>query len=68
MNLTHMKHALEVAKAGPLSKASETLLIAAPNISRSNKELETNLGCLVAPVDLKLVILVEPLIVVSADR
>ena len=44
MNLLHMKYALEVAKAGSLSKASETLLIAAPNISRSIKELETDLG------------------------
>ena len=44
MNLLHMKHALEVAKAGSLSKASEALLIAAPNISRSIKELETDLG------------------------
>lgn len=39
-----MKHAIEVAKAGSLSKASETLLIAAPNISRSIKELEADLG------------------------
>ncbi|MCR5055731.1 MAG: LysR family transcriptional regulator [Clostridia bacterium] len=44
MNLLHMKHALEVAKAGSLSKASEKLLIAAPNISRSIKELESDLG------------------------
>lgn len=44
MNLLHMKHALEVAKSGSLSKASEVLLIAAPNISRSIKELETDLG------------------------
>lgn len=44
MNLLHMKHALEVAKAGSLSKASEVLLIAAPNISRSIKELENDLG------------------------
>ena len=44
MNLLHMKHALEVAKAGSLSKASEVLLIATPNISRSIKELETDLG------------------------
>ena len=44
MNLLHMKHALEVARLGSLSKASETLLIAAPNISRSIKELETDLG------------------------
>lgn len=44
MNLLHMKHALEVAKSGSLSKASEGLLIAASNISRSIKELETDLG------------------------
>ena len=44
MNLLHMKHALEVAKAGSLSKAAEVLLIAAPNISRSIKELEADLG------------------------
>lgn len=44
MNLLHMKHALEVAKAGSLSKAAESLFIAAPNISRSIKELEADLG------------------------
>ena len=44
LNILHMKHVLEVAKAGSLSKASESLLIAAPNISRSIKELESYLG------------------------
>ena len=44
MNILHMKYAYEVAKAGSLSKASETLLIAVPNISRSIKELEADLG------------------------
>lgn len=44
MNLLHMKHALEVAKAGSLSKAAQVLLVAAPNISRSTKELESDLG------------------------
>lgn len=44
LNLLHMKHALEVAKSGSLSKASGVLLIAAPNISRSIKELEADLG------------------------
>lgn len=39
-----MKHAIEVARAGSLSKASKVLLIAAPNISRSIKELENDLG------------------------
>lgn len=44
MNLSHLKHTVEVAKAGSLSKASETLMIAAPNISRSIKEIEENIG------------------------
>lgn len=44
MNLSHLKYAVEVARAGSLSKASETLLIAAPNISRSIKELEESIG------------------------
>jgi len=39
-----MKHAIEVARSGSLGKASEVLLIAAPNISRSIKELESDLG------------------------
>lgn len=44
MNILHMKYAVEVAKVGSLNKASETLLIAQPNISRSIKELEADLG------------------------
>ena len=44
MNVLHMKYAVEVARAGTLSRASETLLIAQPNISRSIKELENYLG------------------------
>lgn len=44
MNILHMKYAYEVAKAGSLSKASEVLLIAVPNISRSIKELEADLN------------------------
>ena len=39
-----MKYAVEVAKAGSLNKAAETLLIAAPNVSRSIKELESDIG------------------------
>jgi len=42
-----MKHALEVAKSGSISKAAEELLIAAPNISRSIKELEADLGIII---------------------
>ena len=44
MNLLHMKYAVEVARLGSLGKASEALLIATPNISRSIKELEADLG------------------------
>ena len=43
MNLQHMRYALEVAKAGSLNRAAETLLVAGPNISRSIKELESDL-------------------------
>ena len=44
MNILHMKYALEVAKAGSLTKASKVLFVAPPNISRSVKELEADLG------------------------
>ena len=43
MNILHLKYAVEVARLGSLNKASETLLIAQPNISRSIKELEADL-------------------------
>ena len=44
MNILHMKYAYEVAKTGSINKASETLLVAQPNLSRSIKELEADLG------------------------
>ena len=44
MNLLHVKYAIEVARLGSLNKAAETLMIAQPNISRSIKELEADLG------------------------
>ena len=44
MNILHMKYAVEVARLGSLNKAGETLLTAQPNISRSIKELEADLG------------------------
>ena len=47
MNILHMKYAVEVARLGSLNKAGETLLIAPPNISRSIKELEADLGILI---------------------
>ena len=42
-----MKYAVEVAKSGSLNKASEVLLIAQPNLSRSIKELEADLGIVI---------------------
>ena len=42
-----MKYAVEVAKSGSLNKASEILLIAQPNLSRSIKELEYDLGIVI---------------------
>ncbi len=44
MNILHVKYAVEVARAGSLNKASEKLFVALPNISRSIKELEADLG------------------------
>ena len=44
MNILHMKYAAEVARLGSLNKAAEVLMIAQPNISRSIKELEADLG------------------------
>ena len=44
LNLLHMKDALEVAKSGSINKAAEVLMVAAPNVSRSIKELETDFG------------------------
>lgn len=44
MNILHMKYAVEVAKLGSLNKASDSLRIAQPNISRSIKELEADLN------------------------
>ena len=44
MNISHIKYAVEVARLGSLNKAAESLLVAQPNISRSIKELEADLG------------------------
>lgn len=44
MNILHVKYAVEVARLGSLNKAAELLMIAQPNISRSIKELEADLG------------------------
>ena len=44
MNVIHMKYAIEVAKYGSINKASESIGMAQPNISRAIKELESDLG------------------------
>ena len=44
MNIIHMKYAVEIAKVGSISKAGENLRIAQPNLSRSIKALEEELG------------------------
>ncbi len=44
MNIIHMKYAVEVARLGSISKASESLNLAQPNISRAIKDLESDLG------------------------
>ena len=44
MNILHLKYAVEVAKAGSLSKADEALYMNQPNLSRAIKELEASLG------------------------
>ncbi len=44
MNILHMKYAVEVARLGSLNKAADSLLVAQPNVSRSIKELESDLG------------------------
>lgn len=44
LNILHMRYAVEVAKEGSINKASDRLLVAQPNLSRSIKELEADLG------------------------
>ncbi len=44
MNTVHMKYAVEVARFGSINKASESLGMAQPNISRAIKDLEADLG------------------------
>ena len=44
MNILHMKYAVEVARVGSLSQAAQNLFLAQPNLSRSIKELESDIG------------------------
>ncbi len=47
MNIIHMKYAVEVARFGSINKASESLGMAQPNISRAIKDLEADLGIVI---------------------
>lgn len=44
MNILHMKYAVEVARVGSLSQAAQYLILAQPNLSRSIKEFEAEIG------------------------
>lgn len=44
MNILHLKYAVEVARVGSLSQAAHNLVLAQPNLSRSIKELEADVG------------------------
>lgn len=43
-NLLHLKYAVEVAKAGSISKAAEQLYMGQPHLSKAIRELEESLG------------------------
>lgn len=47
MNIQHLKYAVEIAKYGSISKASEALFVAQPNLSRAIKDLEKDLGIVI---------------------
>lgn len=44
MNILHITYAIEVARVGSLNKAAQNLIVAQPNLSRSIKELEAEMG------------------------
>lgn len=44
MNILHLKYAVEVARVGSLGQAAQNLILAQPNLSRSIKELEADVG------------------------
>ncbi|HCU07957.1 MAG TPA: LysR family transcriptional regulator [Clostridiales bacterium] len=43
-NILHLKYAVEVEKAGSISKAAEALFLAQPHLSKAIRELEGSLG------------------------
>ncbi len=44
MNILHTKYAVEVERVGSLSQAAQYLILAQPNLSRSIKEFEAEIG------------------------
>lgn len=44
MNFLHIKYAVEIAEVKSINKASETLFVGQPTLSRAIKELEADLG------------------------
>ena len=47
MNVLHMRYAVEVARLGSINKAADALFIAQPNLSRTIKKLEDDLGIVI---------------------
>lgn len=47
MNILYLKYAVEVARAGSMNKAAESLFVAQSNLSRAIKELEKDLGIVI---------------------
>lgn len=47
MNTQHFRYALEVEKTGSITQAAENLFMGQPNLSKSIKELEDNLGIVI---------------------
>ena len=47
MNVLHMRYAVEVARLGSINKAADELFIAQPNLSRTIKKLEDDLGIII---------------------
>jgi DNA-binding transcriptional LysR family regulator len=43
-NILHLKYAIEVERAGSISKAAETLYLSQPHLSKAIRELESSLG------------------------
>jgi DNA-binding transcriptional LysR family regulator len=47
MNLQYLKYAIEIEKAGSISKAAENLFISQPNLSKDIKNLEDSMGIVI---------------------